>query len=275
MLGSLAGICLLGLVACNSSEKNNDVVVQVGKQVLTRTELNEYLPPFLSPEDSILASEHFIRVWINDHLLYNIAQKNIADKKALDQLVENYRRSLLIYQYQEQLVGEKLTKNIRDQELQDYYEENKELFKLDKPLIKGLFLRVPVEASDIDKARAWCKKHTNAFINNLEIYSVQNAASFDSFENKWVDFNELMNSIPNPPVLPKKGTFFEQKDNKYYYFLNINDCLLPGDNAPFQYAESTVKELVVNRKRIDFLRKTEEDLYNKALNSGQITFYNE
>ena len=276
VLGGLTGITLFCLVACtHTSGKKSDAVVQAGRYVLTRTELEETLPFSLTQEDSILAAEHFIRVWINDHLLYDIAQKNIADKSAIDQLVENYRRSLIIYQYQEQLVDEKLTKSIDEQELRDYYEENKELFVLDKLLIKGLFLRVPVEAPDIDKARAWCKKPTPATINNLEKYSVQYAANFDFFENRWVDFNELMNTYPNPPAAPKQNTFYEQSDNKYYYFLNISECLFPGDNAPFQYAETTVKELLINRKRIDFLRKIEDDLYNKALVNGQIKYYNE
>ena len=167
------------------------------------------------------------------------------------------------------------TKNISEKELRSYYEENEDIFKLDKPLIKGLFLRVPVGASDINKARVWCKYPTAAFINNLEKYSVQNAANFDYSDINWMDFNELTNTYPNPLGMPKKKTFLEWKDDMYHYFLNISDCLLPGDNAPFQYAEPIVKELLINRKKIDFLRKTENDLYNKALNNGQITFYNE
>jgi len=276
VLSSLAALSLFCFVACtHTAGKKSDAVVQVGKHILTRTELDETLSSFLTPEDSMLVAEHFIRVWINDHLLYDIAQKNITDKKAIDNLVEAYRRSLVIYQYQEHLVDERLTKNIAERELQNYYEENKELFKLDKALIKGLFLRVPIEAPDIERVRAWCRRPTEASINNLEKYSVQNAANFEFFENKWVDFNELMNNYPNPPAMPKGNTFYEQSDNKYHYFLNISECLLPGDNAPFQYAEIIAKELLINRKRIDFLRKTEDDLYNKALSSGQITFYNE
>jgi hypothetical protein len=255
-------------------------VVQVGGRVLTQSELDESLPPFLTPEDSILATEHFIRIWINDQLLYSVAQKNITDKNTIEQLVENYRRSLTIYQYQEQLVNEKLVSSISEQELHQYYEENKDKFKLDKPLIKGIFLCVPIDAPDIDKAKSWCKKPSTTTISNLEKYSVQNAGSFDYFETKWTDFNEmqgwpaLKSNFPEPEAL-KKTSFFEWKDDRYCYFVNVSDYLLPGDNAPFQYAEPVVKELLINRKKIDFLRNIENDLYNKALNSGQILFYNE
>jgi len=268
----LTGICLF---ACTpQSNPKIDALVQVNKHILTRAELDESLPSFFTPEDSTLAAEYFIRTWINDCLLYDIAQKNI-DKNAINQLVENYRRSLIIYQYQEQLINEKLVQDISERELLKYYEENKEIFKLDKPLIKGLFLRIPIDAPDIDKVRTWCKNISDAGIDNLEKYSIKNAASFDYFEDHWMDFNELKNTYPNPPEIPQKNTLYEQTDDKYYYFLKVSESLLSGDNAPFQYAKPTVRELLINQKKIEFLRKTEEDLYNKALNSGQITFYNE
>jgi hypothetical protein len=269
------------LTACtHPAEKSADAVVQIGNSVLTRGELADRLPSFRSPEDSLLAAEHFIRVWINDQLLYNIAQRNIVDKNTIDQLVEDYRRSLIIYQYQEQLINEKLVTGISEQELHKYYEENRDKFKLEKPLIKGLFFRLPIDAPHIERAREWGRKLTPASINNLEKYSTQNAGSFNYFETQWVDFNELIAGWPVMGELDlaealKKSSFFEQKDDKYYYFLTVNECLLPGDNSPFQFAESTVKELLINQKKMDFLRKTENDLYNKALKSGQIKFYNE
>lgn len=272
--------CLLALTACTPpSETNEEAVVRVGNRILTRTELAESLPAFLSPEDSIMVTEHFIRVWVNDQLLYDIAQKNIADKNAIELLVENYRRSLIIYQYQEQLVNEKLAHTINQQELQQYYEENKDKFKLDKPLIKGIFMRVPLDAPNIDKAKSWCKKPSVTSIGHLEKYCVQNAGCFDYFEKQWTDFNELMHNWPaqdlNLSEALGKTTFWEQKDDRYCYFLYISDYLLPGDNSPFPYAEPVVKELLINRKKIEFLRETEDDLYNKALHSGQIIFYNE
>jgi hypothetical protein len=276
----LFAIVLFLAVSCSrETAKNDENVVKVDNEILTRTELSESLPPFLNSEDSILATEHYIRTWINDNLLYNIAQKNIADKKNIDQLVENYRKSLVIYQYQEQLVNEKLGKEIREQDLLNYYQENKDKFRLDKILIKGIFLKIPVDAPQIDKVRVWYKSGSPSSITNIEKYSVQNAASYDYFQDKWLDFNELMTNWPvdykNDVDLVKKNKFIEQKDDHYYYFLNMAEYLLPGDNAPYEYAEPVVKEILINRKKMNFLRKTEEDLYNKALNNGQIKFYNE
>jgi hypothetical protein len=267
------------LVSCKQETTvNKNVIVQIGDKVLTREELEENITSFLSPEDSILAVEHYIRVWINDNLLYDIARKNIINKEYINQLVESYRKSLVIYQYQEQLVNEKLSKEIDNEVLLEYHKNNSDKFKLDRPLVKGLFLRVPVDAPQIEKIKTWYKSISATSLANIEKYSLQYSAGYDYFFDNWVDLSELMNKWPINYKTEwdniKYNKFIEQKDDKYYYFLHITDYLSQGDNAPFEYAKSTIKEILVNQKKIEFLRKIEEDLYSKALNSGQIIFYN-
>ena len=65
------------------------------------------------------------------------------------------------------------------------------------------------------------------------------------------------------------------QDDKYYYFLTITDFLLTNDSAPYEYAKTTVKEILINQKKIDFLHTLEDGLFDKAVKSGQIVFYKE
>ncbi|MDR0865820.1 MAG: peptidyl-prolyl cis-trans isomerase [Candidatus Symbiothrix sp.] len=265
-------------VSCGRKSANNvDAVVQVGDKFLTREEIAENLPSVTNADDSVMATEHYIRLWISDNLLYDVAAKNIVDKENINQLVENYRKSLVIYQYQEQLINEKLSREISNRSLLDYFEANKTKFKLDKSLVKGLFLRIPINAPQIDKVRSWYKSISTSSIDNIEKYSLQNSANFDYFVDDWLDFNDLVNKWPvnYRNDLNVKSKYTEQKDDNYYYLLHITDYLLAGDNAPFEYAKSTIREILINQKKIEFLRETEEDLYNKALNSGKIKFFNE
>ena len=233
----------------------------------------------MTAEDSIIATEHYIRIWINDNLKYAVASKNIADKKNIEQLVDNYRKSLIIYQYEEQLIAEKLSEKINNQSMLDYYEANKDKFKIDRPLIKGLSLKIPIDIPQIDKVKTWCKSLTPANIANIENFCVRNAVGYGYFVDNWVDFNELTESWPtkyeNENNVVKNRKYLEQKDNNFYYFLHITEYLLPEDNAPFEYAQPTIKEILINQQKIDFLKTIENDLYSKALNNGQITFYNE
>ena len=268
-------------VACKktATEQSNIPVVKVGTKVLHKDELDSHLPKGLAKEDSIIAAEHYIRVWINEHLLYDVASNNIRDKENINQLVEDYRKSLIIYQYQEQLINEKLSKEIDNESMMSYYNANKDKFKLDRPLIKGIFLKIPSDAPQIDKVRVWYKSTSPSAIENIEKYSIQNAVIYDYFTDHWVDFNELMDNLPanynNEDAFIRNNKNIEYQDKNYYYFLNIVDYLLSGDNAPYEYARPTIREMLINQNKIEFLKKTENDLYQKALNKGQIIFFNE
>ena len=255
----------------------NNVIVKVGNETLYQQELDENLSSFFHPEDSILAAEHYIRNWINDRLLYDIAQKNIQDKKGVDRLVENYRRSLIIHRYQEQLINEKLTSDIDENLLLPYYEANKDKFQLDYPMIKGLFVKVPIEAPHIDNIRKWYKSLKESDSENIERYCVQNSALYDNFTEQWISFLELTDNWPvkysNITTVVKSNKYIEERDSNYYYFLHITNYLLPGDTTPFEYSKPIIRDILINQRKVDFLKKTEEDLYQRALNRREIHFY--
>ena len=259
--------------------KDGNALVKIGNKTLHRSDVEENIPTGLTHEDSLITAEHYIRSWINNNLLYDIAQKNFNDKEKIDRLVENYRRTLLINQYQEQLVNEKLTNEIDEQSLQDYYNQNKDKIKSDRPLVKGIFLKVSVNAPQLNEIRAWYKSNAAISRANLEKYSSNIAAVFNYFPDKWTDFNEVMSGFPKglltkDDLIPRKRTI-EKQDDKYFYLLNIIDCLQSGDNAPYDYAKPTVRELLLNQRKIDVLKKTENDLYQRAIEKGEIKFYND
>ena len=268
-------------IGCNKKTdiKDSNVLVKVGNKVLYRSIMEESLPAGLSAEDSIIAAESFIRSWINDILLYNIAVKNLNDKDNIDRLVENYRKSLLIYQYEEQLINERLNSEIDERSMTEYYNLNKDKFKLEQPLVKGFFLKVPANAPQMSDIRNLYKSTAAESLEKLERFSLNNAVVFNYFIDKWVDFDELIEVFPKDQLRKEDLTVqkkaMEKEIDNFFYFLNITDYLLPGDNAPYEHAKSTVRKILINQRKIDFLKNTEDELYQRALNRGEIQFYGE
>jgi hypothetical protein len=274
-------IVSLLLISCTQSKESyNSPIVKVGSKVLTKQDLDENIPAGLSHNDSIIEAEHYIRAWITDILMYDIAQKNTGDMERINQLVESYRKSLVIYQYQEHLINEKIIKKISEQDLYNYYKNNKETFKLDQYLIKGVFLKVPITAPDIEEIRKSYKSvSSQASREKLEKYSIRNAVAFEYFLDRWVAFDDLKNSWPAASrktlALGAARNCFEQQDEGFFYLLNATEYLPPGDFAPFEYVRPVVQEMLVNQQKIDFLEQTEDDIYQRALNKGEIKFYKE
>lgn len=277
----LSFIILLTESACNKQHSNNlfeDVtIVKIGNNTLKRSELDSIIPPNSNPKDSLISTESYIKKWIKSALMYDLAKININNKKEIDQLVENYRQSLITHQYQEQLIREKMSGEISEQEVQTYYAENKDKFRLETTLIKGLFIKVPKDAPQINKIKEWYKSTSINDLENIEKYSIQNAVNYDYFYDRWVNVNEISLFFPvygkDLEMRLKQRKQIEIEDEIYAYFLNAKEVLFAGDYAPYEHSIPHIKVMLMNQKKIDFLQNMEEDLYQIAEKKGLIERY--
>ena len=110
-------------------------------------------------------------------MLFDKAEGNIPDNDKIKALVENYRKALIMHVYQEELVNQRLAGEISDEEIADYYEKNKTLFVLEEPVIKGLFIKVPLQSQGLADVRRWYKRNSQDAIEKLEKYSLKHAVT--------------------------------------------------------------------------------------------------
>lgn len=275
----LAFVSLLsGCKGGTQSADDTDVLAKVNEQTLRSSEVARIIPRGASSADSLLYAESYVKKWVKDALVYNVAQRNLGNEKAeVDKLVEEYRRSLMRYRYQDQLIKERLSAEIRESDKLSYYEENQNKFVLDKSLVKGLFLKIPADAPGLSDVKGWYKSTSESALEKIEKYSVQNATIYDYFYDRWVDFDEVMDNIPvhvsNSTDFLKANKFVEASDSSYCYFLNIKEYLPAGSVAPYEYAGSQIQDMLVNLRKVEFLKKFEDELYNDAIKSGDVKFY--
>jgi hypothetical protein len=148
---------------------------------------------------------------------------------------------------------------------------------LNHDLIKGLFLKVPTGAPGLDEIRKKYRSNDIKAVEDIEKFSIQNAAIYEYFYDRWVDFDELSGKIP--VQIPNTSQFLKTKqpvevtDSLYCYLLNISEYLLSGSVAPYEYVIPQIQELMINKKKVDFLKETEEELYRDAVRKGQVIFY--
>jgi hypothetical protein len=222
-------------------------------------------------------AENYIEKWVKDALVYELALRNLDDEKAeIEQLVDEYRYSLLRYRYQERLIKEKLSAEVRESDKRNFYEENQQQFILDKALVKGLFLKIPIDAPGLQDVKIWYRSTSEEELEKIEKYSVQNAIIYDYFYDRWVDFNEVIANIPvritDTNAFLKDNQAIQATDSSYCYLLNIKEYLPVGDLAPYEYAEPQIVEMLINQKKMTFLRNFEDRLYNDAIRKGDVVF---
>lgn len=278
IIGVLLAI-LFCLTACRGKQEHNGKtpLVEVSGEFLYKEDLQAVLPPNLSKDDSLLFAEHYIKNWVEGVLLFNKAESNIPDSERINELAENYRKALIVHTYQQELIDQRLSRDLTEQEMTDYYNSNKELFVLESPLIKGLYIKIPVTAPGLNNVRNWYKKNTQQNAEALDKYSLQNAVNYDYFYDRWLPVSEVMDKIPlkieNMESFLERNKSIEVKDSAFFYFLNIDAYLKPGEAKPYEYAKKEIKDMLMNLKRVSFIRDVKNDLYNDAANRKKIIYY--
>lgn len=269
---------LLGGCSQQHDHKGKNPLVEVAGKFLYQEDLQAALPLNLSTDDSILFAEHYIKNWIEDVLLFDKAEGNIPDNEKIKNLVENYRKALVMHTYQEALVKQQLVDEITPEEVTAYYEKNKQLFVLDKPMVKGLFIKVPLQSSGLSDVRRWYKRNSQDAVEQLEKYSLRNAVTYDYFYDHWRPLEEIEALIPekkwasNTNYLDKNRNV-ELKDTAYCYFLHIEEFLGEGEQKPLDFAAEEIKEILINLKRVEFINDVKKDLFHQASDKNKIIYY--
>ena len=235
------------------------------------------MPIGLSKADSASFTENYIRKWVEDVLLYEKAESNVSDAGRIETLVQNYRKSLIMHDYQQHLVEQMLTSELSDEELKQFYEDNKPLFRVDETLIKGLYIKVPQTASGISRIRRWYQSKDEESVDRLEKYSLSNAVDYIYFYDRWMPASVLLAKLPrkfkDAERYLEQNRHIELKDSAYYYFLHVDDILKRGQEKTFDAARDEVKKALGNLKQTEFMRQVRTDLYQTAERQERIKYY--
>lgn len=253
-------------------------LVEIGRSFLYKEDVQKVLPPGLKGKDSVRFVEDYVRSWVEDALLFQKAEGNIPDNQEIEELLAAYRRALIVHAYQEELVNQKLGSEVTDEEIERYYAEHAAMFQADQPYVKGLFLKIPLSASQLNNARTWYKKNTQEALDKLEKISISSALTFDYFYDRWLPLSDLSVKIPlkvleTDPAYLQRQHNVEVRDTAYCYLLHVEEFLPKGQALPLEHAKSEIKNIIINLKRVEFIKQVKEDLYREASEENDIIYY--
>lgn len=268
------------LKMCASGDASDDGVrlAKVGANVVYLDDAVHGMPQGLSAKDSTSYIQQYVKNRIQDLLLYDQAVKNIPQGQDIDELVENYRRSLIIYAYQQQVLNEKMQNTITETDIQVFYENNRDRFSAGHDLIKGIFVKIPKSAPDVGKLKKLYKNSDNETFSKIEKICVQNGGQFEYFYDHWVILDDILDQISFD--IGKNSDFLKSRSSldvvvgEFEYLLYVDDFVLVGSAAPLEYVKDKVRTIVANTRKTEFIHRFEKDLLMEAEKKGRITYYN-
>ena len=206
------------------------------------------------------------------------AESNLTEEeKDVSQMLDEYRTSLLVNKYQQKMLEQKYSPLLKNEEIQQYYEQMQDNFTLQENIIKGLIMKVPLDAPGQNEVRRWCRSASSESLVQLENYSLQNARMYNVFLDTWVPFQRINANLPDPvrneERFLKYNRYYETTDDQYRYFLLVTDSQFIGSIAPLAYVEERIKAILMNKKRGEFIKDLEKQLYEEALQQKNINFY--
>lgn len=269
------------LVACRTGSNGSKriPVAKIGEEVLYYDDIPSHLTDGLSGDDSVTGIRNYINQWGKRELLFQQAEKNIsaAVRANIEKQLDENRFNLIVYEYQQQMMLEKMDTVITEKELQDYYSKNENSFILTSNIVKALFIMLPVETPEINKFRILVRSSKQKDIQELESLCYQFAEKYDDFDENWVTLDrislELNREIGDQENFLKRNNYYETSDSSSLYILGISDFRLRGSRSPFEFVRDDIKRIIWNNRRIEFLKELENGIYSEAIKENGIKIY--
>ena len=265
---------------CSGNPKvRNDgqLLAVVGKATLSRSDLANALPRGLASADSARYADAFIRRWVESNLVSEIAATEI-ETADIDRMVNDYRNQLIEMEYRRRMAETHTPSTFPEDSLRAYYQANKEDFILERPLLQGIYLKVPDNAANLNLIRRLYRSNRQEDIDRLEKEVLNMAIHYDYFRDKWVDWDQIERHIPydfgsKPDAFLKGRDHFETTAGGFVYLLDIKDVLPSGSIMPYENAKLPISERLAARMRADYDSKLMTDLYNRSLADGKIQIF--
>lgn len=274
----LLGFSLLFIRCGQTSISEDKPVARVGTKVLKNSELVLIIPDDLPSEDSTKLADEYIRKWIRQELLIQKANENLTpEQKDLSKEIEGYRNSLIIYKYKNALLGEQMDTTVTSEQIETYYNNNTENFRLNTNIVKGIFMKIPANVVNSGNLKKMLDDTSDEGIAVLREYCVQYAKNYDFFTDKWVSFRMVRNNLPyeidNTEELLRQKSVIEQKDSDFYYVVSIFDYQLKNEIAPLEYVRENIKTLILNKRKMELLQEIEENVYKEGIRQNKFKIF--
>ncbi len=249
------------------------VIASVQDKTLTLSKIKELIHDGISKTDSAALVDGYIQNWIRENLMIIEAEKNIAADININKLVEDYRSSLLVYNYEKMLVATQLDTVVTTEDKLEFYEENKGQYLLSHPIFKCIIVKIPSKSS-----RAMTIKNKMEKNDWNELLSlIESKASM-----KYIDTTTYWTLDDIQPIVPEgmitlgkltEGKVFYKKENDFDFLVKITKYYKENTVPPLDFIESKIIKSILSERKIQLLNKFKEDLYDKGVKENKFEIY--
>lgn len=271
---------LLCLSGCDYFQKSSKevVVAECYGKYLYESDLKGIVPENATVMDSLQRVNFFIDSWIERQVLVHQAEINL-NKEQLDlkRQLEDYRNSLVIYAYETQLINQKLDTVVDEEEIANYYEQNKEEFQLRNTIVRVAYVIMKDDCMQKDAFRKLLRDPDTLLLQNLEELSTAYAEKSYLDVDNWMRLDELTDIIPleilNPESFLKRNRFISLDSDNLTYMVRFEEYLLEESISPLTMQHDNIRSVILTHRKKQLVDRMKSSVYMEAEKEHAFTKY--
>lgn len=258
--------------SCRSEVKEREYIAQVYNERLYKEDIPKDI------QEDKMKLDIYVEQWVETQILYYQARTETRiDEDAILQQVDEFKRELYYYHLEEILLKDKLDTNISEQEVLNYYNQNKDEFLLKDFLVKVLYLKVGVDAPDLNKIKRSYLLKNPKDIEEIIQYAKIYSSNFYYDEENWIYFDDILKEVPLKDIAKerfitqRKKLYFD--DGNYVYFLNILDYKLKDAVSPLSFERDNIRKKILNIRQKKLRQEIKKEIITKEYEKGNVTIH--
>jgi hypothetical protein len=269
------------LASCRAISRflnNDDIVAEVDGVMLFKSDLDAVIPEGIPAEDSTRLAVQYINTWASDLVFQKIAEQQLSKaEKDVTKELEDYRKSLLKYRYEQLYINERLDTAVSDDLVDQYYQSHSAKFVLARPVMKARFLSIHGDSPRLGLIK---KRMSSSDVEDLveaDSLAYSSALKFTTWNDEWIDIAVLSNEfgVDYQTLLEQlRGSWIELKDTTgLVRIAYISEMKRKGELAPVEYSAPGIKDMIVSARKQALVTDLEQDLLNDARENGKFKIY--
>ncbi len=270
------------IISCQNfkNQRKKEPVARVNDTYLYKDDIKELVSDHTSKEDSVHIIKNYINNWATRQLFIDQAKLNLTEEELgeFDDLVENYRSTLFINAYKNAVINKAINMEITEEDVKTYYDQNLENFILNEELVKLRYLHLPPDYGDIVATQQQLNRFNEEDIDELNGKKAE-YLEYSLNDSTWVEFDQVLNKIPilrkqGRVKLLKSGKYTQLRDSTGVFMVKIKDVLWRNQKAPLAYIKPTIRQIILNKRKLELVKKIEKDITRDAVENKQFEVYN-
>lgn len=272
-------IALIFLSACRreADDSTRLLLAQVGAEKLYFDELPAGMLRSLQPADSISQLKAYVTNWVQNELIYNHALQQGSDETArIERQVKNFRRSLLIDDFERNYIQEKLDTAVLNEQIESFYNSNADHFALQESVVKCLALSVPATNKHLPQLRALYRQKSKEAREKLEPLTLQAGVQIAVYPNQWLPISTLQEILGvelENWVKQRQPAAVEMTRDERVYLICFHNWIPAGEKAPIEFIQQDVKAIILNQRRKALIDSLERNLFQQGIASDRAKIF--